>query len=46
LLLPSAIVEEESNILLNPLHPLMTQVKVKKSRPFVFDPRRIASGLT
>ena len=44
LLLPSAIVEEESTILLNPHHPLMPHVKVKKIRPFIFDPRRITRG--
>lgn len=39
LLLPSAVVEEELNIMLNPRHPSMKRLRVKKSRPFVFDPR-------
>lgn len=43
LLLPSAVLAEETNIMLNPHHPAMTKVVVKKCRPFIFDPR-LGSG--
>ena len=36
---PSAIVPEESNLLLNPLHPDAPGVRVVSQRPFAFDPR-------
>lgn len=40
---PSAIIPEEYNILLNPLHPkLQKYVSVKWAKPFTFDPRLIA----
>lgn len=44
LLVPSAVVEEETNILLNPRHPAMKRVSVKKCRPFIFDPRFAAAA--
>ncbi|WP_354357280.1 RES family NAD+ phosphorylase [Pedobacter sp. UYP30] len=36
---PSAILEEEYNILLNPAHPLAKNVKLVDRRPFKFDRR-------
>jgi RES domain-containing protein len=39
---PSAIIPHESNVLLNPLHPEMSRVKVVAVREFAFDPRLLA----
>ena len=39
LIVPSAINPLESNILVNPRHPEITQLKVNRARPFAFDPR-------
>ena len=36
---PSAIVENESNFLINPLHKDFPKIKIGKSRPFPFDER-------
>ena len=36
---PSAIVGGETNILVNPLHPLAREITVALSEPFVFDKR-------
>ncbi len=36
---PSAIVPEEENVLLNPLHAQMARVRIVARRDFVFDPR-------
>ncbi|WP_425330100.1 RES family NAD+ phosphorylase [Synechococcus elongatus] len=36
---PSSLMPEESNILLNPQHPRMTRVKLTKVRRWLFDPR-------
>jgi RES domain-containing protein len=36
---PSAIISEEHNYLINPNHPDFNKVKIKKSRPFIFDKR-------
>lgn len=36
---PSAIVPEEHNYLINPGHPDFKKVKIKKSRQFIFDKR-------
>lgn len=38
---PSAVVEEEFNYLLNPVHPDITSVKIVDVRPFTFDERLI-----
>lgn len=38
---PSAIVAEEYNYLLNPAHPKMEKVKIKNRRPFTFDQRLV-----
>lgn len=39
LIVPSALIPEERNIVLNPLHPAMAGVKARLLRPFVFDHR-------
>jgi RES domain-containing protein len=39
LLVPSAIIPEEQNLILNPRHPRFDQVKVVGERAFGFDPR-------
>jgi RES domain-containing protein len=36
---PSAIIPEETNYLINPAHAESARVRVVRSRPFVFDPR-------
>ena len=36
---PSSIVEEEFNFLINPNHPEAAKIKVVSSRPFLFDER-------
>lgn len=38
-LAPSAIIPDEQNLLLNPLHPDFQQVDIIKTAPFSFDPR-------
>lgn len=39
LIVPSAVVPQEQNVLLNPLHPEMQQIRVVDAFPFQFDPR-------
>lgn len=39
LLVPSAMIPEELNVLLNPLHPRFAEVEVRSQRPFRLDPR-------
>ena len=39
LVVPSAIVPPESNVLLNPLHPDFDKIRIGRARPFAFDPR-------
>jgi RES domain-containing protein len=39
LLVPSAIVPEEENVLINPRHPGAARLAVIATRPFSFDPR-------
>jgi RES domain-containing protein len=39
LIVPSAFVREESNLVLNPQHPEMVRVRAVIMRPFVFDRR-------
>ena len=41
LAVPSAIIEEESNFLLNPAHPEFSQIKIGEPRDFEFDERLI-----
>lgn len=36
---PSAIIAEECNYLLNPAHPQFGEVRLLRAEPFVFDPR-------
>jgi RES domain-containing protein len=36
---PSIIIREEYNYLVNPAHPLFLKVKIKEKKPFVFDAR-------
>jgi len=42
--LPSAVVETERNLLLNPAHPDFARVRVGEPRPFAFDPRLRGAG--
>lgn len=39
---PSAIVQEESNYLINPAHPGFASIAVGDPEPFVFDPRLLS----
>jgi RES domain-containing protein len=41
LCVPSAVVPEDSNILINPDHPRASGVVVVSVRPFAFDPRLV-----
>lgn len=38
---PSAIVPEENNYLINPLHPESEKIKITSSNPFIFDDRLV-----
>lgn len=40
---PSVLIPEENNILLNPQHPDFSKIKIQPSRPFSYDPRLIQS---
>jgi len=39
LLVPSAIVPQEQNVLLNPAHPDFGRIRLRPPEPFSFDPR-------
>jgi RES domain-containing protein len=39
LIVPSAVLPESRNVLLNPLHPRAARLRVVSQQPFVFDPR-------
>ncbi len=39
LAVPSAVVPEERNILINPAHPTFRRVRIESERPFAFDLR-------
>jgi RES domain-containing protein len=39
LAVPSAVIPQELNYLLNPLHPQFKQIRVGRPEPFRFDPR-------
>ncbi|MEO5712192.1 MAG: RES family NAD+ phosphorylase [Luteolibacter sp.] len=39
LVLPSVVIPEEHSLLVNPLHPRMSELKPEKPKPFSFDPR-------
>ncbi len=41
LAVPSALVPEESNFLLNPAHPAFGRLKLGRSLPFLLDPRLV-----
>ena len=41
LAVPSAIIPEETNYLLNPRHPEFARIRVRRPRRFVFDPRLV-----
>jgi RES domain-containing protein len=36
---PSVIIPEELNVMINPSHPRMPDVRIESTRPFRFDPR-------
>jgi len=36
---PSAVIAEEHNYLINPMHPNATQLKIGTAKPFIFDSR-------
>jgi RES domain-containing protein len=38
-MLPSAVIPEEFNLLMNPLHPHAAKLRISKPREFRFDPR-------
>ena len=40
---PSAVVRDEHNFLINPAHPLFSQLEVGEPEPFVFDARLLES---
>jgi len=44
LLVPSVVVRGEHNLLLNPLHPKFSRVKVGTPEPFAFDPRLLPAS--
>jgi hypothetical protein len=37
--MPSIIIPQERNVMINPAHPLMAEVKVVSTERFRFDPR-------
>ena len=39
LAVPSAVIPQEHNYLLNPLHPLFPRIRIDTAQPFAFDPR-------
>lgn len=39
LIVPSAIIPDETNYLLNPAHPDFARLQVQPPQPFIFDPR-------
>jgi RES domain-containing protein len=44
LIVPSVIVNEEANVLINPLHPDARQITARKVRKWGYDPRLMRSG--
>lgn len=38
---PSAVIPDEENVLLNPAHPDASGLRVREERPFSFDPRLV-----
>jgi RES domain-containing protein len=45
LIVPSVIVDEEANVLINPLHPDARQIAATKVRKWTYDPRLMRSGV-
>jgi RES domain-containing protein len=45
LVVPSVIVSEERNVLINPLHPDTARIAAHKIRKWTYDPRLMRSGL-
>lgn len=43
---PSAVVTLENNVLVNPLHPMMDQVKILDASPFMVDERMYAHPIS
>ena len=41
---PSVIVPEEHNLLINPAHPALGQLRARKLRRWLYDPRALAGG--
>lgn len=39
LAVPSAVIPQERNYLLNPLHPAFPRIRIGAAQPFAFDPR-------
>ena len=39
LAVPSAVIPQERNYLLNPLHPSFSRIRIGAAQPFAFDPR-------
>jgi RES domain-containing protein len=39
LVVPSAIIPREHNVLLNPVHPDFPRIRIGPASPFAFDPR-------
>ena len=46
LAVPSALVRQELNYLLNPAHPDFRKIKVRRAQPFAFSPRLIKEKLS
>lgn len=45
LAIPSAIIPEEPNFLINPAHPSFTELQIGQPEPFTFDPRLIPTAV-
>ena len=44
LIVPSAIVPEETNVLINPAHPDSRRITARKIRKWLYDPRLVRRG--
>ena len=44
LVVPSAVLPDESNVLINPRHPDAASIRTKRPQPFTFDPRLRTKG--
>lgn len=42
---PSAIVQQEMNAIINPMHPDHRNMRIAESTPFTFDPRLLPQGV-